>query len=111
MMDEILYGGGQSIPVGDPDSRPDESNVVSDMFFVADGSLIVAEYDMIVTRPVQLEGMTEPGVFFVTTFKGRHNKQKGLAAMTTIMEPRVAKAMLGNMRTLYTRVPLEFRNE
>lgn len=113
IVDEILYGSGQSIPVGDPSDRPNEANVVSEMFFVADGSLIVAEFEAIATQPTRLEGMApgERKVFFVYTFKGRHNKHKGLAAMTVIMEPAAALALMRTTRDLYQRVPIEFRND
>lgn len=108
--DEIFYGG-ESVPVGDPTDQPNEANVVSDMFFVAEGSIVVTEFEAIVTRPTRLEGMTEPKVFFVATCKGRINNQNKLGAFTMIMEPPAMRAFLKSNRELYTRIPLEYRGE
>lgn len=110
--DEFFYGG-ESVPIGDPsaDTDPDEAQVVSDMFFVAQGSLLIAEFEAIVTRPTLLSGMDEPKVFVVATFKGRVNNENKLGAVTIIMTPTVAREFLKVNRALYARIPLEHRED
>lgn len=104
--DEIFYGGEQ-VPVGDPD----EAEVVSEMFFVAEGSILVTEFEAIVTRPTRLPGLDEPKVFIVATCKGTINNENKLGAFTMIMTPTVAREFLKVNRALYARIPLELRED
>lgn len=107
-MDEILYGGGQSVPVR-ADDQPDESNVISDMFFVAPGTILSSEFEMVATKPLRLDGSDEEECYVLVTFKGRVNNEKQLGAVTVIMAPEMLRAIIQSGRKTYGTIPLEHR--
>lgn len=107
-MDEILYGGGQSVPVR-ADNQPEEANVVSDMFFIAAGAILSNEFEIIATKPTRLEGSSEEEAYVMITFKGKVNNEKQLAAITVVMRPEMLKAIITTGRSTYATIPIELR--
>lgn len=110
-MDEILYGGGQSVPVrasGQPD-QPDESQVISDMFFVAPNTILANEFEVVATKPLRLEGAHEDECYVMMTLKGRMNNEKHLSAVTVIVSPEGAIEFVKLIRHAYSKIPLEHR--
>lgn len=103
--DEVFYGG-TSIPIND---GPDESNVVSDMFFVAPDTLLVDEYEIIATQPIKLGEESEKEVYVLVTYKGRINNEDKLGSLTIIVRPEVIKNMITNFRHTYLAIPVELR--
>lgn len=107
-MDEILYGGGQSVPVRASD-QPDESQVISDMFFVAPNTILANEFEVVATKPIRLEGAPDDEVYVMMTLKGRVNNEKHLGAVTVIVSPEGAIELNKLIRHTYSKIPLEYR--
>lgn len=107
-MDEILYGGGQSVPVR-AGNQPDESQVISDMFFIAPGTILSNEFEIVATRPIRLEGAPEEEAYVLLTFKGKVNNENKLGAVTVVMAPEMLRALLQSGRQTYSTIPLEHR--
>lgn len=109
--DELFYGGGATVPVNTGDA-PDEANVVSEMFFIAKGTILVAEFEGIATQPMILEGSDgKPHSYILVTCKGRINNSKELGAFTMALTPVAADNMFRMLRKLFLRTPLELRTD
>lgn len=107
-MDEILYGGGMSVPVRGSDG-PDESNVVSDMFFVAPDSLLADAFESVVTKPMKLGEAPRNEVYIMVTFKGRLNNENRLGAVTVVMAPEMMLSLFTTLRKQYGNIPINLR--
>lgn len=109
-MDEILYGGGQSVPVRAGD-QPDESNVISDMFFIAPEAILASDFESIVMKPIKIGEELEPVVYAMITFKGKVNNENRLGSFTVLMSTGMMRALFMTMRKQYADVPIEYRTE
>lgn len=108
-MDEILYGGGQSVPVRADGNQPDEANVVSEMFFVAPGTILSNEFEIVATKPIRMGEDDEAEVYILVTFKGKVNNENKLGAFTVFMRPEGLIEFTKSARQIYSQIPLEYR--
>lgn len=100
-LDEILYGGVR-VPVSGEEMRPGE------MFFVAENTILVHEWESLVTKPIKF-GEIREGVYFLTTFKGKVNNKDELGAVTVAMDITSVMALIKTYRAHVMKLPLEHR--
>lgn len=102
--DELVFGGGRSVPL-----RRDGQET-NEMFFLAEDSVLVNEFNLISTMPMVLPGDDTERVFYICTLSGRKNNEKSLSAVTLVLTYEVARALVGGLRTKMSGTPVEYRS-
>ena len=100
-LEPLIYGGGQMMPVGEN----------GELFYVAEGALLVETFDFIVGLASNLDtGEQADKAHAFVTFNGRINKQKSAGSTTVILDYPSLLSLIKAAKRLAVSVPIEYRN-